>query len=225
MGKAGTVVQSVKLPMAGGTWSAARFAAACGRSGGVREALLAPVVDPALPDAVRSSSVADPCKRKTKRKTKSSAPHGAELHPPRAAAERAAVHGRQQSVPHSGVREALLAPVAVPALPDAVRSSSVADPCKRKTKRKSSAPHGAELHPPRAAAERAAVRVPQSACRSPRLPSVLRPHWARTRMKSLGLASWSAGTVTVISSTGLPLLVLVVVGVKGDQPPRVVEYS
>jgi len=31
-------------------------------------------------------------------------------------------HWRQQSVPHSGVREALLAPVAVPALPDAVRS-------------------------------------------------------------------------------------------------------
>ena len=31
---------------------------------------------------------------------------------------------RQQSVPHSGVREALLAPMVAPALPDAVRSSS-----------------------------------------------------------------------------------------------------
>ena len=31
---------------------------------------------------------------------------------------------RQQSVPHSGVREALLAPMAAPALPDVVRSSS-----------------------------------------------------------------------------------------------------
>ena len=33
-------------------------------------------------------------------------------------------HWRQQSVPHSGVREALLAPMAAPALPDVVRSSS-----------------------------------------------------------------------------------------------------
>jgi hypothetical protein len=32
---------------------------------------------------------------------------------------------RQQSVPHSGVREALLAPMAAPALPDVARSSSV----------------------------------------------------------------------------------------------------
>jgi hypothetical protein len=31
---------------------------------------------------------------------------------------------RQQSVPHSGVREALLAPMVAPALPDAGRSSS-----------------------------------------------------------------------------------------------------
>ena len=31
---------------------------------------------------------------------------------------------RQQSVPHSGVRKALLAPMAAPALPDAVRNSS-----------------------------------------------------------------------------------------------------
>jgi hypothetical protein len=31
-------------------------------------------------------------------------------------------HRRQQSVPHSGVREALLAPMAAPALPDEVRS-------------------------------------------------------------------------------------------------------
>jgi hypothetical protein len=31
---------------------------------------------------------------------------------------------RQQSVPHSGVREALLAPMVAPALPDAARSSS-----------------------------------------------------------------------------------------------------
>ena len=45
-------------------------------------------------------------------KRKSSAPHRAEHPSPR----------RQQSVPHSGVREALLAPTAAPALPDAVRS-------------------------------------------------------------------------------------------------------
>jgi hypothetical protein len=31
-------------------------------------------------------------------------------------------HRRQQSVPHSGVREALLAPAAAPALPDVARS-------------------------------------------------------------------------------------------------------
>ena len=31
---------------------------------------------------------------------------------------------RQQSVPHPGVREALLAPMAAPALPDVARSSS-----------------------------------------------------------------------------------------------------
>jgi hypothetical protein len=45
-------------------------------------------------------------------------------------------HWRQQSVPHSGVREALLAPMAAPALPDAARSSS----CVREDKRKSSDP-------------------------------------------------------------------------------------
>ena len=43
---------------------------------------------------------------------------------------------RQQSVPHSGVRDALLAPMAAPALPDAARSSS----CVREEKIKSSAP-------------------------------------------------------------------------------------
>jgi hypothetical protein len=32
-------------------------------------------------------------------------------------------HRRQQSVPQSGVREALLAPTAAPALPDAARSA------------------------------------------------------------------------------------------------------
>ena len=39
--------------------------------------------------------------------------------------EQSSIHRwRQQSVPHSGVREALLAPMAAPALPDVVRSSS-----------------------------------------------------------------------------------------------------
>ena len=57
-------------------------------------------------------------------------------------------------VPHSGVCEALLAPTVVPALPDAGRSSSGAGAGKRK----SSAPHGAELPSPKAAAERAALR-------------------------------------------------------------------
>ena len=150
---------------------------------GVREALLAPTVAPALPDEVRSLF---PPSRPAKKK--SSAPHGAELNPPR----------RQQSMPHSGVREALLAPTAAPALPDAVRSifprhvpqkeelrptwSRAPSPtaaaeraalrsarssarahgssgsagwgaehllASRPAKRKNSAPHGAELHPPR----------------------------------------------------------------------------
>ena len=35
------------------------------------------------------------------------------------------LHRRQQSVPHSGLREALLAPMVAPALPDMVRSSSL----------------------------------------------------------------------------------------------------
>ena len=46
----------------------------------------------------------------------------------------------EQSVPHSGVRDALLAPTVTPALPDAVRSVFRAV--------KSSAPHGAELPSP-----------------------------------------------------------------------------
>jgi hypothetical protein len=64
-------------------------------------------------------------------------------------------HRRQQSVPHSGVREALLAPAVAPALPDAARSFFIFG---RFEEKKSSAPHGAELHPPPAAAERAALR-------------------------------------------------------------------
>ena len=77
------------------------------------------------------------------------------------------------------------------------------------------------------------LRPPSSVLRPPSsvlcpLSSALCPlpaHWARTRIKSVELVSWAAGTVTVISSTGLPLSVLVVVGVKGAQPPKVVEYS
>ena len=63
-------------------------------------------------------------------------------------------HRRQQNVPHSGVREALLAPTAAPALPDAVRS--VFD-----KRRKSSAPHGAEL--PSATGGSRACRTPECA--------------------------------------------------------------
>ena len=58
---------------------------------GVREALLAPTADPALPDAVRSSS----CAR--------------EEQVLRAAWSRASIrHWRQQSVPHSGVHESFI---------------------------------------------------------------------------------------------------------------------
>jgi hypothetical protein len=81
------------------------------------------------------------------RKRKSSAPHGAELPSPTR---------RQQSVPHSGVREALLAPGGGSGSAGwgAERLHAAATP-----KTKSSAPHGAELHPRKAAAKRAALRV------------------------------------------------------------------
>ena len=82
-----------------------------------------------------------------------------ELHPTRS---RASIpHRRQQSVPHSGVREALLAPTAAPALPDEVRS--VFD-----KRRKNSAPHGAEL--PSATGGSRACRTPECAklCSRPR---------------------------------------------------------
>jgi hypothetical protein len=69
-------------------------------------------------------------------------------------------------VPHSGVREALLAPTVDPALPDAVRSFFIFGRLEEKEKRKSSAPHGAELHPPQAAAERAALRSARSSARA-----------------------------------------------------------
>ena len=39
---------------------------------------------------------------------------------------------RQQSVPHSGVRDALLAPAAAPALPDAVRSVFNVEACRER---------------------------------------------------------------------------------------------
>ena len=67
------------------------------------------------------------------------------IHPPR----------RQQSMQHSGVREALLAPMAAPALPDEVRSVF---PPSRPAKKKSSAPQGAEHPSPTAAAERVALQ-------------------------------------------------------------------
>jgi len=78
---------------------------------GLRGAVLAPMAAPALPDVARSSS----CVRKEKEE---------ELRPTWSRAR--IPHRRQQSVPHSGVREALLAPRAAPALPDAARSSSCA---------------------------------------------------------------------------------------------------
>ena len=72
---------------------------------GLREALLAPTAAPALPDAVRSLF------------------RPAEEQELRTPWSRASIrHWRQQSVPHSGRREALLAPTATPALPDAERS-------------------------------------------------------------------------------------------------------
>ena len=84
-------------------------------------------------------------------------PHHMEqsIHPPR----------RQQSVPRSGVREALLAPVAAPALPDAVRSVF---PRHAPQKRKNSAPHGAEHRSPPGGSR--ACRTPECAklCSCPR---------------------------------------------------------
>jgi len=75
------------------------------RNPGLREALLAPTTAPAPPDAVRSVFLLR------------------EEEELRTAWCRASIRRwRQQSVPHSGVREALLAPMAAPALPDAVRS-------------------------------------------------------------------------------------------------------
>jgi hypothetical protein len=71
---------------------------------------------------------------------KSSAPHGAELQPPSAAAERAALRGLR---PHSG---------------SAGCGTEFFGWDVAARGRKSSAPHGAELQPPSAAAERAALR-------------------------------------------------------------------
>ena len=66
---------------------------------------------PALPSVARSSSCAGGREEEELR------PAWSRAHIPRR---------RQQSVPHSGVREALLAPMAAPALPDVARSSSCA---------------------------------------------------------------------------------------------------
>jgi hypothetical protein len=81
------------------------FFLAVAEHSGLREALLAPTAAPALPDAGRSFFRAW------------------EEEELRTAWSRASIRRwRQQSVPHSGLREALLAPRVAPALPDAGRS-------------------------------------------------------------------------------------------------------
>jgi hypothetical protein len=109
---------------------------------GVREALLAPSGSSGSAGCGAEHLPADGM-----RKRKSSAPHGAELPSPTR---------RQQSVPHSRVREALLAP----------GGSSGSAGCGAELlraggmrKRKSSAPHGAELP----SATRRQQSVPHSA--------------------------------------------------------------
>ncbi len=82
--------------------------------------------------------------------------------------EQSSIHRwRQQSVPHSGVREALLAPMAAPALPDVARSSS----CARKEKEEER-PHSGV---------REALLAPTAA---PALPDVGRSIFLRRRSRS-----------------------------------------